>query len=74
MNDTIIDIINLHPKEVQLLKSIRNNWRFGEITIITRDGLPVRLRRVIEFDDLQNTWQEKIICYNGIKLNYRVAS
>jgi len=55
MNDTIIDIINLHPKEVQLLKSIRNNWRFGEITIITRDGLPVRLRRVIEFDDLQNT-------------------
>ena len=52
-NDTVIEIINLHPQEIELIKSIRNKWRFGEITIIARDGLPVRLRRVTEFIDFQ---------------------
>lgn len=53
VNDTsFIQIISLHPKEVQLLNSLRNNWRYGEVVIIMRDGLPVRLRRVTEFIDL----------------------
>ena len=52
-NDTVIEIINLHPQEIELIKSIRNKWSFGEITIIARDGLPVRLRRVTEFIDFQ---------------------
>lgn len=45
-------IIELHPKEIQLIKAIRNNWRFGEVTILVRDGLPYRLKRVQEFLDL----------------------
>jgi c-di-AMP phosphodiesterase-like protein len=45
-------IIELHKNEMQLLHAIRNQWRFGEITIIVRDGLPVRLKRVEEFIDL----------------------
>lgn len=49
--DTAI-IIELHPKEIQLIKSLRNNWRFGEVTIIVRDGIPCRLKRVEEFLDL----------------------
>lgn len=53
MNDSAqIEIINLHPQEIQLIKSIRHNWRFGEIVILTRNGLPYRLRRVTEFIDL----------------------
>lgn len=51
INDTDL-IIELHPKEIQLIKAIRNNWRFGEVTILIRDGLPYRLRRIQEFLDL----------------------
>jgi hypothetical protein len=55
-NDTThIEIVELHPQELQLLKSIRNNWRFGEVVILTRDGLPFRLKRVTEFIDLDKT-------------------
>lgn len=53
-NDTTIEILSLHHKEVELIKAIRERWRFGEITIIARDGLPFRLKRVMEFDDLPN--------------------
>ena len=52
-NDTDV-IIELHPAEIQLLKAIRHNWRFGEITIIVRDGIPCRLKRVEEFIDLNS--------------------
>ena len=52
-NDTaIIEILELHPNEIQLLKAIRHKWRFGEITILVRDGLPFRMVRVQEFVDL----------------------
>jgi len=49
-----IEVLSLHPKEVQLLKSLRDNWRFGEVVIIMRDGLPMRLKRVTEFIDLNS--------------------
>ncbi len=45
-------ITELHPKEMELLRALRTQWRFGEVTILMRDGLPFRLRRVTEFDDL----------------------
>ena len=47
-----IEVITLHPQELQLIKSLRNNWRFGEVVIIMRDGIPTRLKRVTEFIDL----------------------
>ena len=50
-SDTTI-IIELRPEEIQLINSIRNNWRFGEITILVRDGIPYRLKRIQEFIDL----------------------
>ena len=50
MNDTaVIEIISLHPNEMQLLRAMRNQWRFGDMTIKVRDGLPVRIVRVQEF-------------------------
>lgn len=45
-------IIELHPQEIQLIKAIRKNWRYGEVTILVRDGIPYRLKRVQEFIDL----------------------
>lgn len=50
-NDTtVIEIIDLHPYEMELIKSLRSKFKFGEITILMRDGLPARWRKVTEFD------------------------
>jgi hypothetical protein len=51
LTDDTTTIIELHPFEIQLIKAIRNQWRFGEITIIVKDGIPFRLKRVQEFID-----------------------
>ena len=48
-NDTtIIEILELHPNEMQLIHSMRNKWKYGEITIIVHDGIPRRIIRVTE--------------------------
>lgn len=44
----VIEIVSLHQQEVWLLKALRRKLRFGEVTILVRDGLPVRLKRVTE--------------------------
>lgn len=49
MNDTVIEILELSRNEVELIHSIRKKWRFGEITLIVKDGQPIRLKRVTEF-------------------------
>lgn len=51
---TIFEVLELRPEEMNLIKSIRNSWRFGEITILVREGVPYRIRRVTEFLDLQD--------------------
>jgi len=51
-SDTTIELIELHPKEVELLKILRNNLKYGEITIKMRDGIPFRVVRIQEFVDL----------------------
>ena len=37
----------LHPHEGWLIKKWRNDYRFAEITIITQNGVPLRIKRVI---------------------------
>ena len=49
---TYIEIMHLHPYEMRLIKAIRNHWRFGEMTILVRNGLPYRMVRTQEFIDL----------------------
>lgn len=49
---TVIEIMSLAPQEMELLKAIRNKWRYGEITILARKGLPYRMVRTQEFIDL----------------------
>lgn len=59
-NDTtIIEIIDLAPQEMELIKAFRNHWRFGEVVVQVRDGLPYRLRRVVEFYDLSTDIKSK---------------
>ena len=57
-NDTLMvgyvseEIIALHPAELDLIKKLRKQFRFGDITIKMKDGLPMRLMRITEFADL----------------------
>ena len=52
-NDSaVIEIMSLHPQEMELLKAIRHRWKYGEITILARNGLPYRMVRTQEFIDL----------------------
>lgn len=48
--DSIIEILELHPKEMELLRKLRTKYRFGDVTIIVRDGLPVSLKRITEIE------------------------
>lgn len=50
--DTSIEMLVLRPQEMQLIKNLRTNFRFGEVTIIMRDGIPFRLKRITEFAEL----------------------
>lgn len=47
----------LHPREVDLIKRIRNEYRFGSIEIQTQDGLPkqiiVTIKRTLLDDKIQ---------------------
>ena len=49
-NDSVIEILELHKQEVELLRNLRTKYRFGDITIIVRDGLPVSIKRITEID------------------------
>jgi hypothetical protein len=51
-NDTLIEILELHPFEMELLRNLRTKFKFGDITITMRDGLPFRLKRITEFAEL----------------------
>lgn len=52
VTDSTIELIELHPQELQLIKMIRKSLRFGEIVILVRDGLPYRLKRITELVNL----------------------
>ncbi len=42
--------MELHPTEQALILRIRNKYRFGEITIEVRDGLPDRIVKEVSYD------------------------
>jgi len=45
-------IIELHPKEIVLLLALRNKFRYGDVIIKMKDGVPMRLAKAYEFDEL----------------------
>lgn len=53
-------IEQLHPKEIALIMALRNKWRYGDVVVLMRDGLPQRLKMVTQFDDLDVTQIEVI--------------
>jgi hypothetical protein len=57
-NDTTT-IIELHRNEMELIKALRTKFRFGEVVIIVRDGLPVQLKRTTEFENLDKGLDKK---------------
>lgn len=50
-NDSLIEILELHQNEMSMLRDMRTRFRFGEVVIIMRDGLPVRWKRITEFGE-----------------------
>lgn len=56
---TLLEVVELSQNELQLIKAIRNRWRFGEITILVREGVPYRLKRVEEFLELDKPLEEQ---------------
>lgn len=49
---TLKDLGDLRDEEINLIHSIRNRFRFGELVIITRDGIPQQIRRYVEIQPL----------------------
>lgn len=46
-------ILKLHPREVALLLALRHKFPFGDVVIKMKDGVPMRISKAWEFDDLQ---------------------
>lgn len=44
--------MELHPMEAELIQRIRNKYRFGEIVVECRDGLPFRLGKTTVYEKL----------------------
>lgn len=42
---------DLSVKEVWLIVALRERWRFGDVIIVMRDGVPQRIKRAWESED-----------------------
>ena len=38
-------LMPLHPNEIRLLTKIREDYKYGEITIKIQDGIPLRIEK-----------------------------
>lgn len=47
------DLGELHHMEVELIKAIRERFRYGELVITARDGLPFQILRYVEIERFQ---------------------
>ena len=49
-NDTLIEILELHPNEMQLIHALRTRFRFGDVTITVQNGTPQYWKRITELE------------------------
>lgn len=49
-NNSNYDPGKLDQKEKELIRLIRDRFRFGDITISTRDGLPYQIVRYVDIE------------------------
>jgi len=45
--------MELLPQEVDLIQKIREHYRFGKIILETKDGLPYRIEKTVEYDKIE---------------------
>lgn len=67
---TVRDLGEINQREIDLLFLIRNVYKFGEITILTRDGLPqdvVKTTLRVRLGDLSTDYVDTLSeqLYNG---------
>lgn len=51
---------SLRPEEVILILALRNKFRYGEVNVLMRDGIPQRVLKVELYVDLKEKRQENI--------------
>lgn len=51
----IIELGEIHEMEKRLIFAIRSKYRFAELKIITKNGLPFRLKVAERFEDLSQS-------------------
>lgn len=44
---------DLHELEIELLRRIREKYRFGELTLILHEGLARKVKQVTVYEDLR---------------------
>ena len=49
---TLESLGKIDQKEIELLYWLRTRFRWGEIVIEVRDGLPYRIKKAVEFQTL----------------------
>lgn len=42
------EILPLKPQEIDLIKLIREKYRFGTIEVVCKDGVPIDILRTVE--------------------------
>lgn len=45
--------MELHPKEAELIKKIREKYQFGKIILECQYGLPYRIEKTVEYELLK---------------------
>lgn len=48
MDSEVIEILDLHQYEVQMIKIFRNIG-FGRVTVVLQNGLPIRAEEAVRF-------------------------
>lgn len=49
--------MELRPQEAELIKRIREKYRYGEIVIKTQDGLPIKIIKTREYENLADSFE-----------------
>lgn len=55
----------LHPKERGLIKRLRRDYRYGEVTIEMRDGVPVRIAEAVSYDKVEGIPNSNLDDFKG---------
>ena len=52
--------MELHPKEANLIKQIRDRFQWGEVTITCMNGLPDRILKTHDYTKISSEFEEEV--------------